>query len=54
MMNFIGIAYDDWDFIDLLLANGYYYCQTDALTAHLFHPRAEGYYKRGGPPRMAL
>lgn len=48
--DFIGIAYDDRDFIDRLLANGCHYCQTDALTAHLFHPRSDGYYKGGGPP----
>ncbi|MCB8818461.1 glycosyltransferase [Desulfosporosinus shakirovi] len=48
--DFIGIAYDDRDFIDRLLANGCQYCQTDALTAHLYHPRAEGYYQGGGPP----
>lgn len=48
--DFIGIAYDDWDFIDRLLRNGCNYCQTDALTAHLYHPRADGYYSVGGLP----
>jgi glycosyltransferase involved in cell wall biosynthesis len=47
--DFIGIAYDDRDFIDRLLRNDCNYCQTDALTAHLYHPRAEGYYEGGGP-----
>lgn len=48
--DFIGIAYDDRDLIDRLLTNGCQYCQTDAVTVHLYHPRAEGYYERGGPP----
>ncbi|SHI79198.1 glycosyltransferase [Desulfosporosinus lacus] len=48
--DFTGIAYDDRDFIDRLLANGCHYCRTDATTAHLYHPRADGYYKGGGPP----
>ena len=48
--DFIGIAYDDRDFIDRLLGNGCRYCSTDALTVHLYHPRAEGYYEGGGPP----
>ena len=42
--DFVGIAYDDNDFIDRLLRNGCIYCQTDAATMHLYHPRAEGYY----------
>lgn len=48
--DFIGIAYDDRDFIDRLLRNGCHYCQTDAATAHLYHPRAAGYYEGSGPP----
>lgn len=48
--DFIGIAYDDRDFIDRLLGNGCKYCPTDAATAHLYHPRADGYYEGGGPP----
>lgn len=48
--DFVGIAYDDRDFIDRLLANGCNYCRTDATTAHLYHPRADGYYEGGGPP----
>jgi glycosyltransferase involved in cell wall biosynthesis len=48
--DFIGIAYDDRDFIDRLLRNGCSYCPTDAMTVHLYHPRAEGYYEGGGPP----
>ncbi|ODA39703.1 glycosyltransferase [Desulfosporosinus sp. BG] len=48
--DFIGVAYDDRDFIDRLLRNGCNYCQTDALTVHLYHPRADGYYEGGGPP----
>jgi Glycosyltransferases, probably involved in cell wall biogenesis len=48
--DFIGIAYDDRDFIDRLLKNGCEYFQTDAKTAHLYHPRAAGYYEGGGPP----
>lgn len=48
--DFVGIAYDDRDFIDRLLGNGCHYCPTDATTAHLYHPRADGYYEGGGPP----
>ncbi|HBV88698.1 MAG TPA: glycosyl transferase family 2 [Desulfosporosinus sp.] len=48
--DFTGIAYDDRDFIDRLMANGCRYYQTDAATAHLYHPRAEAYYQGGGPP----
>ncbi|MHB8076883.1 glycosyltransferase [Desulfosporosinus fructosivorans] len=48
--DFVGIAYDDRDFIDRLLRNGCHYFLTDAATAHLYHPRAEGYYEGGGPP----
>ncbi|WP_088228065.1 glycosyltransferase [Desulfosporosinus sp. FKB] len=48
--DFVGVAYDDRDLIDRLLRNGCRYCPTDALTAHLYHPRAEGYYEGGGPP----
>ena len=47
--DFIGIAYDDQDFIDRLLGYGCNYCQTDATTVHLYHPRAGGYYEGGGP-----
>lgn len=46
--DFVGIAYDDNDFIDRLLRNGCSYCQTDAVTVHLYHPRAKDYYKH--PP----
>ena len=45
----VGIAYDDRDLIDRLLGNGCHYCPTDAATAHLYHPRAKGYYKGEGP-----
>jgi hypothetical protein len=48
--DFVGIAYDDRDIIDRLLKNGGSYCQTSALTIHLFHPRIQGYYQGGGPP----
>lgn len=48
--DFVGIAYDDRDFIDRLLGNGCHYCLTDAKTAHLYHPRADGYYEGEGPP----
>lgn len=48
--DFIGIAYDDRDFIDRLLRNGCKYCVTDAETVHLYHPRAKGYYEGIGPP----
>ncbi|WP_348982132.1 glycosyltransferase family A protein [Desulfosporosinus sp. OT] len=48
--DFIGIAYDDRDFIDRLLGNSCRYCLTDAKTAHLYHTRVAGYYERGGPP----
>ncbi|AFQ42397.1 glycosyltransferase [Desulfosporosinus meridiei] len=48
--DFTGIAYDDRDFIDRILAYGCQYCRTEAVTAHLYHPRAEGYYQGGGPP----
>ncbi|WP_407313714.1 glycosyltransferase [Desulfosporosinus sp. SB140] len=48
--DFVGIAYDDRDLIDRLLKNGCKYCQTDAVTVHLYHPRAKGYYEGGGPP----
>jgi len=48
--DFVGIAYDDRDFIDRLLRDGCNYCQTDASTVHLYHPRADGYYEGGGPP----
>ncbi len=47
--DFIGVAYDDRDFMDRLLRNGCDYCQTDAVTVHLYHPRAEGYYEGEGP-----
>jgi glycosyltransferase involved in cell wall biosynthesis len=47
--DFVGIAYDDRDIIDRLLGNGCSYCLTDAVTVHLYHPRAEGYYDGGGP-----
>ena len=46
----VGIAYDDRDLIDRLLGNGCKYCPTDAATAHLYHPRAKGYYEGEGPP----
>ncbi|KJS03922.1 MAG: glycosyl transferase family 2 [Peptococcaceae bacterium BRH_c4a] len=46
----VGIAYDDNDFVQRLLSNGCGYCQTDAATVHLYHPRADGYYADGGPP----
>ena len=46
----VGIAYDDRDIIDRLLGSGCNYCLTDAETAHLYHPRADGYYEGGGPP----
>lgn len=45
----VGIAYDDRDLIDRLLGNGCHYCPTDAATAHLYHPRAKGYYVGEGP-----
>jgi len=45
----VGIAYDDRDLMDRLLANGCEYCLTDAVTIHLYHPRAEGYYEGAGP-----
>ncbi|MGC7871584.1 glycosyltransferase family 2 protein [Desulfosporosinus sp. SYSU MS00001] len=48
--DFVGVAYDDRDLIDRLLLNGCRYCPTDAVTVHLYHPRAEGYYEGGGPP----
>ncbi|MDQ7092671.1 glycosyltransferase [Desulfosporosinus sp. PR] len=48
--DFVGIAYDDRDLIDRLLKNGCQYCHTDAITVHLYHPRAKGYYEGGGPP----
>lgn len=48
--DFVGIAYDDNDFIQRLLSYGCIYCQTDAATVHLYHPRADGYYVGGGPP----
>lgn len=47
--DFLGIAYDDRDFIERLLRNGCSYCLTDAATVHLYHPRAEGYYEGDGP-----
>ena len=37
--DFTGIAYDDNDFVDRLLANGCKYIQTEAKTVHLYHPR---------------
>ena len=43
--DFVGIAYDDNDFIERLLRNGCSYCQTKAVTVHLYHPRAQGYYQ---------
>ena len=42
--DFVGIAYDDNDFIERLLRNGCSYCQTDAATVHLYHSRAKDYY----------
>ena len=48
--DFVGIAYDDRDLIDRLLGNGCKYCQTDAVTVHLYHSRADGYYEGEGPP----
>lgn len=48
--DFVGMAYDDNDFIQRLLSNGCNYCQTDASTVHLYHPRPDGYYENGGPP----
>ena len=46
----VGIAYDDRDLIDRLLGDGCEFCQTEAVTAHLYHTRANGYYEGGGPP----
>jgi len=43
--DFVGIAYDDSDFIERLLRNGCSYCETGAITVHLYHPRAQGYYE---------
>lgn len=48
--DFVGMAYDDNDFIQRLLSNGCQYCQTDAATVHLYHPRSDSYYVSGGPP----
>jgi len=47
--DFVGIAYDDRDFIDRLLGNGCHYYLTEAVTVHLYHPRANGYYEGIGP-----
>ncbi|KLU67604.1 MULTISPECIES: glycosyltransferase [Desulfosporosinus] len=43
--DFVGIAYDDNDFIHRLLGNGCSYCMTTAITVHLYHPRAQDYYQ---------
>ena len=43
--DFVGIAYDDNDFIQRLLNNGCSYRQTSAVTVHLYHPRAQDYYQ---------
>lgn len=48
--DFVGMAYDDNDFIQRLLSNGCKYFQTTASTVHLYHPRTDGYYANGGPP----
>lgn len=37
--DFTGFAYDDNDLVDRLQMNGGQYCQTEAKTIHLYHPR---------------
>jgi GT2 family glycosyltransferase len=52
--DFTGIAFDDNDLVERLQKNGCSYCQTEAKTIHLYHPRyvyetgmnAEWHYNR--------
>jgi glycosyltransferase involved in cell wall biosynthesis len=37
--DFVGLAWDDNDFVERLLYNGCSYYPTDAQTIHLYHPR---------------
>lgn len=48
--DFTGYAYDDNDLVDRLQLSGCQYCQTQAKTIHLYHPRYT--LDKGGDPLL--